>query len=574
MKYRKAVGISALAGSAFAVSAAQAAVIQVTSDITTSTTWTANNTYRLGTQIYVRNGATLTIEPGTVIASNVGDGGALAITRGSKIIANGTADHPIIFTSKADTQTWTNGDPSTGVWREACNEWGNLTIMGRGYIGASKFAGNTKTPNANNVAPMEGLVAAFPGDPDVLFGGGNDDDDSGTLRYVSLRYGGRVVALNNELNGLSLGGIGRETDIDHLDIMNNVDDGIEIWGGTVNIKYFNIWNIGDDCFDVDEGWRGKAQFGLLVQGYSIDAAQGSGVGDNIFETDGAEDSDCQPVTTACIYNVTVIGQPAPGAGDHGTAWRDNARVQYRNCIFMDLGDRLVSFDNTDGDGGQGYGFNGTLSWPDTWTTSASQFSTVNAPPNPAAFYKAQQVPGKLAEITDSVMFRNLSPDAYTQANLRGVFDPSNNNVLTPGSATADEPIKQIVRGPAVVRGGLTMLPVTGLDPRPKGVAQTSVGSAPNDGFFTSAQYRGGFAPGENWVCGWTAAAAYGFIIPPPGGCVLPTACPADLDSNGTVDAADLAVLLGAWGGAAGDLDGNGSTDAADLAVLLGAWGPC
>jgi hypothetical protein len=80
--------------------------------------------------------------------------------------------------------------------------------------------------------------------------------------------------------------------------MNNVDDGIEIWGGTVNLKYFSIWNIGDDSFDVDQGWRGKAQFGLIVQGYSLDANQGSGVGDNVFETDGAEDSDAQPVTTA------------------------------------------------------------------------------------------------------------------------------------------------------------------------------------------------------------------------------------------------------------------------------------
>src|SRR5262249_9018976 len=146
--------------------------------------------------------------------------------------------------------------------------------------------------------------------------------------------------------------------------------------GTVNIKYFNIWNIGDDCFDVDQGWRGKAQFGLLVQGYSTKVAQGSGTGDNMFETDGAEQSDWQPVTTAVVYNVTGIGQPGSAGGtaldgsDHATAWRDNARVQYRNCIFMDVGDRLVSFDNVDGDGGAGYGFGtpATLSWAATWTT--------------------------------------------------------------------------------------------------------------------------------------------------------------------------------------------------------------
>jgi hypothetical protein len=84
--------------------------------------------------------------------------------------------------------------------------------------------------------------------------------------------------------------------------MNNVDDGIEIWGGTVNLKYFSIWNVGDDSLDIDQGWRGKAQFGLIVQGYSLNASQGSGVGDNLIEIDGAEQSDWQPVTTASIYN--------------------------------------------------------------------------------------------------------------------------------------------------------------------------------------------------------------------------------------------------------------------------------
>jgi hypothetical protein len=124
----------------------------------------------------------------------------------------------------------------------------------------------------------------------------------------------------------------------------------------------------------------------------------------------------------------VIGQPVDG--DHGTAWRDNARVQYRNCIFMDLGERLVAFDNVDGDGGAGYGFNGTLSWANTWTTDYNASSTVpNAPANPAAFYPSQ-VDGKLAEISDSVFYRNLNASAYTEATTRGVFNAGNNNVLT------------------------------------------------------------------------------------------------------------------------------------------------
>ena len=279
---------------------ADAAEILVTSNISTSTTWTADNTYNLQQQIYVLPGATLTIEPGTIIASTTNLGGSLAVTNGAQIHAEGTEDNPIIWTSKADVATWTGNppDPKTGTWREGCNEWGNLTIMGDAYISENATVGNVPTPNPNNVAAMEGLVADFPGDTKVLYGGGNDDDDSGTVRYCSFRYGGKVISLANELNGLSLGGIGRGTDIHHVEVMNNVDDGVEIWGGTVNLKYINIWNVGDDSFDVDQGWRGKAQFIFIVQGYSCDAEQGSGVGDNCFETDGAEDSDWQPVTTA------------------------------------------------------------------------------------------------------------------------------------------------------------------------------------------------------------------------------------------------------------------------------------
>jgi hypothetical protein len=500
-------------GAAGLAGAAQASEILVTSDISVSTTWTTGNTYNLQQQIYVLPGATLTIQEGVIVASDTNIGGSLAVCKGAQIFVQGTAANPVIMTSKADVATWTAGDPKTGIWRAACNEWGNLTIMGAGYISENAIPGNTPDPNPSNVGAMEGLIAGFPGDTKVLYGGGDDDDDSGSVRYLSLRYGGKVVALNNELNGLSLGGIGRETEIDHVEIMNNVDDGVEIWGGTVNLKNISIWNIGDDDFDVDQGWRGKAQFILAVQGYSVDAKQGSGVGDNIFETDGAEDSDWQPVTTGVIYNATVIGQPV--SGDQGTAWRDNARLQYRNSIFMDLGEDLVHLDNKDGDGANGYGFNGTLSWPDTWLNDYTTYSTVNAPSNPADFYKAQ-TSGYLAEMRDCVFFRNLfingANDAYTEANSRGVFDPSMNNVLISGSADVDAPVVSLVRDPPVsLQGGtLTMLPVSYLDPRPANQAYPSVGWAPADGFFSSARYRGAFAPEMNWLCGWTASQAFGF----------------------------------------------------------------
>ena len=430
-----------------------------------------------------------------------------------------------------------------GAWHEGCNEWGNITIMGDALISmsyTSKQPTNTATPTGLNIANMEGLVADIANPTKTQYGGDNDNDDSGSLCYVSLRYGGKVIGLTNELNGLSLGGIGRETDIHHIEIMNNVDDGIEIWGGTVNLSYLNIWNIGDDSLDIDQGYRGKVQFGLIVQGYSTNAGQGSGVGDNCFEIDGAEDSDAQPVTTTCIYNFTTIGQPI--AGDHGTAWRDNARVQYRNCIWMELGEVLVKNDNVDGDGAQGYGYNGTLTWANTWTTNADVYSTVNSGTwmpgvfnDPAVLYTAQQMPGKLAEITDSVFYNNIFATAYTAADAVGVRNVANNNV----TATVS-PIQALARGAAVTKGGLTLIPVTFINPCAANDAVTSVATAPNDGFFKPAKFRGGFSDTNNWLEGWTAVAAYHMTD------TSMNTINGDIDEDGFVDMYDFAIFSQDW----------------------------
>jgi hypothetical protein len=522
-----ALGLMAVA----AVGQAVPGAIAVNANIAVSTTWTSNNVYKLEQQIYVLPGATLTIEAGTVIASTTNLGGSLAVTRGGNIQALGTAQKPIVFTSSADWFTWTAGNPQTGTYRLGANEWGNLTIMGSAYISEDPTTspGNVATANQNNVASMEGLVAAVPGDPNVVYGGGNDDDDSGTLSYVSFRYGGKVIGLNNELNGLSLGGIGRETDIHHVEIINNVDDGIEIWGGTVNLKYVSIWNVGDDSLDIDQGWRGKAQFGLIVQGYSAAAAQGSGVGDNCIEVDGAELASQHPVTTASLYNFTVLGQPT--SGDDGVTYRDGARLQIKNSIFMDLGERLIQLqpctngqpNGSDCEGNQGYGHLGSLTWADTWTTPYNVFFSagnlpagayVNAPAPQSAggFYQAQKS-GNLNEIKDCVFYNNNLAAAYTEAIARGVLAagpaPANDNQV----AVAN-PLTTVTRGaPVVAFGSLVMQPVTFLDPTPApgGPAETAVAAAPADGFFTPALYRGAFAPGaaNMWLTGWTATYAYG-----------------------------------------------------------------
>lgn len=467
-----------------AAGVAGAADIDVTENIVTSTTWTADNVYYLQNVIYVEPGASLTIEPGTLIRGNTAS--ALVIARGAKIFANGRKDAPIIMTSVQDDLT---------TWRPISEEWGNLTILGNGIIAATLDGDGTGQPDGTDTAQMEGLVARFAGDTLPLYGGNDDDDDSGVVRYVSLRYGGHVVSMANELNGLSLGGVGRGTDMEYIEIMNNVDDGIEIWGGTVNMKYVSIWNIGDDSFDVDQGWRGKAQFGLLVQGYCGANSQGSGIGDNIFEMDGAEDASAQPFGTALFYNFTAIGQPYDG--DHATAWRDNMRAQFHNCIFMDVGERMIRDDGTAGDGG-GYGSAGVPTLAELFSTPYNTYPTNTANINPMELYQ-DLTSGNWCDFTNNVFYNLFETDSLVQF---GVMDPGKNNVIAESS-----PIREIVRETPVVVAGKAMANVTYLNPRAANDARHS-DHVRDCGFIIPAPYKGAFLD-HNWLVGWTAAYAYG-----------------------------------------------------------------
>jgi hypothetical protein len=574
----------AIAAAALAAAASvNAAEITISGDISTSQHWVKTNTYYLSGQVYVLAGATLTIDAGTtVIGDNPGgtNPSSLVIARGAKLSCVGTAAEPVIFTSRNDYNTW-NGNRLGGTYRKGItSEWGGLLILGRAYIGkygntatgSNAPAGNTAAPSANNYANMEGLTAA---DDRVRFGGGDDSDNSGMLRYTSLRYGGFSLAVGVEVNGLSMGGVGRGTIVDHVDIINNLDDAIETWGGTVDYKYVSCWNTGDDLFDVDQGWRGRLQFALLVAGYSRSGSTGSGMPDKGFEMDGAEYADAQPVGTSSVYNATVIEQPAMNTKMVGL--RDNMNVQFRNCIFMDGGAQVLNNDVGDNEAanggltasGFGYGYNGTLSYATRWTTAWNTYSTTNpfsgSQGTPASHYVAQSS-GKLIEFTDDVFYRNAASNAYTELNARSAFASANNNV----QATS-MPIVSITReantSGVTNSSGLAVL-VTALDPRPANDALTSVNTAPIDGFFDPAQYRGAMAPGQNWACGWTSAACYGMLV----GC--PAACPADLNGDRKVDGADLGLVLGAWGTAVGDLNSDGTTDGADLGIVLGNWGNC
>jgi hypothetical protein len=302
----------------------------------------------------------------------------------------------------------------------------------------------------------------------------------------------------------------------------------------------------------------------------VNAVSGSGVCDSMIEADGAAKSDAQPVTTVALYNMTLIGQGA--SGKHAIKYRDNARLQVMNSIIMNAGGQIVRNDNTDNeatDGQTGYGHNGTLTFAQTWTTASTVYSTVNPFTNPSAAYTSQ-VDGKLNQIKDTVFFSNLASAAYTEANTRGVFATENNNVQT-----STLPIASITRGPAQTLTGVSISPVIALDPRAAGDAETAVASAPNDGFFEPVSYRGAFAPDANWMCGWTAAHAYGYSIEPPNGCAA--ACFGDIDGSLFVDSGDVAFMLLDFGpcpGCGADLDGSEFVDFGDVALVLLSTGPC
>ena len=288
----------------------------VSNDITENTIWTNDQIYELGGRITVTNGATLTIEPGTIIKGQAGTGPnatALLVARGSKLIAEGTEDAPIIFTSVADEINIE--DVEVGVFSSPNLDptinglWGGVIILGYAPISASnEVDGISQTQ-------IEGIPTS---DQNGLYGGDNPTDNSGILRYVSIRHGGANIGSGNEINGLTLGGVGSGTVIDNVEVVSNQDDGIEFFGGTVNATNIVVWNVGDDAIDTDQGWSGT------LDNFVIITPTG-----HCFELDGPEGS---LVTGHTIKNGEVR---ASGAEDL-INMDDNSRVNLENIYFTDI----------------------------------------------------------------------------------------------------------------------------------------------------------------------------------------------------------------------------------------------
>lgn len=247
-----------------------------------TTTWTKNSTIVIEGFVFVNPSQVLTIEPGAVIKFRQGSGAAasaLIVANGGKIVAKGTKEEPIIFTSILD-------DLKGSIPRDTMGLWGGIIILGDAPI---------NTPNGE--AFVEGIPIS---EPRGLYGGSDIEHDAGSLSYVSIRYPGTFLHQNNEINGLTLGGVGNKTQIEYIEVINSADDGIEIFGGMVNLKHIVSFNADDDAVDIDYGYQGKMQFVLGIQ-YN-------GLGNNLVEISGADNPVTSlPETHPVMANFTLIG---------------------------------------------------------------------------------------------------------------------------------------------------------------------------------------------------------------------------------------------------------------------------
>jgi hypothetical protein len=258
-----------------------ATVTTVSADITSNTTW--SGVVKLMNKVYVKNNATLTIAPGTIIRGDKLTQGSLIITRGAKIMADGTAANPIIFTSNEAVGARSEGD------------WGGLVLLGL-----------AKNNQPGGVANIEGIVPTT----DSQFGGNFDNDNSGVLRYVRIEFAGIALEPNKEINGITFGSVGNLTTVDYVQVSFSGDDSFEWFGGTVNCKHLIAYRGIDDDFDTDFGYRGKVQFFLSIRDKDMSDAAGDS---NCFESDNdATGSAAQPKTMPIFSNGTIIGPRGNG----------------------------------------------------------------------------------------------------------------------------------------------------------------------------------------------------------------------------------------------------------------------
>ena len=407
---------------------------------TGTTTWTSEKSYLLEGFVFVNDGQVLTIEAGTVIRAKTGQGdaaSALIVARGGKIIAEGNSSAPIIFTVEGD-------DLEGSVPVNAQGLWGGLIILGQAPLNLS--AGE---------AHIEGIPVT---EPRGVFGGFDPQDNSGVLKYISIRHAGTNIGEGNEINGLTLGAVGSETIIDHIEVISCADDGFEFFGGEVNAKYLLAAFCGDDAFDFDLGYRGKGQFWVGIQD--------PGIGDNLIEAGGGIDPVTgQPYTSPKLYNLTLVGR-GQGPGKKTMEFSLNAAGTLANSIVV-LQDKGCFVEYVEGS-----------------NDSYRQFET------------------GMLNITNNVFFNVAGQSSETIFNIisaEGVDVSAQNDVFRAYFLSAEN----IVADPGITRDNEVYSLI------PDSNVFDFLASYP-DGWFDQVEYKGAFYTYQ-WLAGWTLLSKSGYI---------------------------------------------------------------
>jgi PKD repeat protein len=420
------------------------AQVIVTGEITTNTNWTNDNIYLLDGWVYVRAGATLTIEPGTVIKGDSDTKGSLIIERGAMIIADGTPEQPIVFTSQKPAGQRSYGD------------WGGLILCGRATVNTPENAG---AGTAAGEAVIEGGVGS-------IYGGGsnpNDDDNSGIVRYVRLEFGGIPFQPNSEINGLTCGGVGRGTIIDHVQVSYSGDDGFEWFGGTVNATNLISYNNWDDDFDTDFGFRGNVQFGLVVRDPNIADQSGS----NGFESDNdGQGTGNTPITQPVFSNITVVGP---------LAFNSTINSNYKRALHLRRNTKTSVF-------------NSVFAGYPTGLLIDGSSTHLNAQNNDLRFKN-----NVLCQMNDTLATTsNADPN-----NVSGAFDISSwYSSMGYGNASISNISELLFNNMSNSNPDFTLMANS-----PLAVGASFTDSYLNNSFFTPTTYRGAFGT-ENWTSCW------------------------------------------------------------------------
>jgi hypothetical protein len=378
-------------------------------EITESRTLTADKTWLLKGLVSVKPGATLTIEKGTVIKGDNASKAILLIEAGAKIDAVGTPDEPIVFTSQA-----AEGEKAPG-------DWGGLILLGRAPI-------NVKDSNGNPVQQsIEGILAAGVG-TNSKYGGDDPNDSSGRLQYVRVEYTGVVIGNENEVNGVTFGGVGRGTIVDHVQVRQTLDDCFEFFGGTVDAKYLACQHNEDDGFDFDLGYTGRLQFLVLQQDPTHEGD------DNGIESDNDDKGTGNlPLTAPKVYNVTLCGKNKSLAKEqYGLLLRKNTRGTYRNLVVVGF---QAALDIRDGIGSPGeLSIASSLFWG---STGAGSYPVVDH----IAFVEQGSTAGQPDRDDDGGLdevawFKGQAGNKWTDPGIAGCFD-ANAPVFGPVTSLTD-----------------------------------------------------------------------------------------------------------------------------------------